>query len=65
MDDRILDIYDGFDPDVEENLNIFFEDIVTGDVNFKDKGIGLNGMTYKVLSEMDFHDRHKWVRVVT
>jgi hypothetical protein len=62
-DDNMLEMYNGFDPDIVTNLNIFFEDIRTGDFDYKK--IGLNNLKYKVLDEQDFLIRHKWIQVVT
>lgn len=62
-DDNMLEMYNGFDPDIVTNLNIFFEDIRTGDFDYKQ--VGLNNLKYKVLDEQDFLIRHKWIKVVT
>tara|TARA_B100000902_G_scaffold116890_1_gene117623 strand:- start:29357 stop:30823 length:1467 start_codon:yes stop_codon:yes gene_type:complete len=62
-DNQILEKYDSFDPDIEANLEIFFEDIRTDEVDYKT--IGLNNLSYKILDRETFQDRHEWVKVVT
>ena len=44
-DKNIIDKYYKFDPDVEENADIFFNDILTNEINWKD--IGLNSLKYE------------------
>jgi len=62
-DDKIVELYDSFDPDIETNLEIFFEDIKSGEIDYKT--IGLNNLNYTLLDRQPFQDRHEWIKVVT
>ena len=46
---NIIDRYYEYDPDVLENSDIFFHDILTKEVDWKT--IGLNSLEYKVVKE--------------
>ena len=62
-DDKIVERYDNFDPDTDLNLEIFFDDIKSGDIDYTK--IGLNSLNYKLVSEEDYKERHKWIKVIT
>jgi len=48
-DRDIIDRYYEYDPDVEENADIFFHDILTKEVDWKE--IGLNSLKYEATKE--------------
>jgi len=62
-DDNMLELYDSFDPDIGANLEIFFEDIRSGDIDYNT--IGLSNLKYKLVKREEFHDRHEWIKVIT
>jgi hypothetical protein len=54
---------DIMDPDIEENKDIFFEEVRTGKLDTD--SIGLNSLKYKVTNDFDFLEKHQWISVVT
>ena len=61
-DDEVIERYYEYDPDVEENADIFFNEVLTGELDYKN--IGLSNLKYKI---MDIQDReeYKLIRILT
>ena len=62
-DENIVERFHTYDPDVEENLDIFQSEVLTGELNINK--IGLSNLEYKFISKESFMDRHEWIRVIT
>jgi len=61
-DSNIIDLYYSYDPDIEENADIFFNEVLAGEVDFRK--IGLNSMKYEIMDIKDM-ETYKLIRVVT
>lgn len=61
-DENIIEKYYEYDPDIEENADIFFNEVLTDELDYKK--IGLSALKYKI---MDIQDRseYKLVRIIT
>ena len=61
-DTDIIENYYSYNPDIEENADIFFNEVLTGNLDYKT--IGLSNLKYKL---MDIQDRteYKLVRIIT
>ena len=61
-DTNIIKNYYTYNPDVMENADIFFEDILTGQIDYKD--IGLNSLEYEIVKE-EKEPNYKQFRIIT
>ena len=61
-DDKITEKFYSWDPDIVQNSQIYFEEVLTGKVDTKK--IGLNYLNYKILSEDEINENTKWIKVV-
>jgi len=61
-DTEIINRYYQYDPDIEENADIFFHDIIPNKLNTK--SIGLSTITYKILNIENKKD-YELIRIVT
>jgi hypothetical protein len=61
-DTDIIKNYYTYNPDVMENADIFFEDILTEQIDYKD--IGLNSLEYKIVKE-EKEPNYKQFRIIT
>lgn len=61
-DDKITEKFYSWDPDIVQNSQIYFEEVLTGKVDTKK--IGLNYLNYKILSEEEINENTKWIKVV-
>lgn len=61
-DTNIIEKYYTYNPDVIENADIFFEDILTEQVDYKD--IGLNSLEYEIVKE-EKKPNYKQFRIIT
>jgi len=61
-DSDIIKNYYTYNPDVMENADIFFEDILTEQVDYKD--IGLNSLDYEIVKE-EKEPNYKQFRIIT
>ena len=61
-DEDIISMYYKYNPDIMENSDIFFEDIITRDVDYKE--IGLNSLDYDVVVE-EKEPNYKLYRIIT
>lgn len=62
LDEDIINRYYEYDPDVEENADIFFNEVLSGELDYTK--IGLSNLKYKI---MDIQDRneYKLIRIIT
>ena len=61
-DDEIIERYYEYDPDVEENSDIFFNEVLTGELDYKK--IGLSTLKYKIMDKQD-RSEYKLIRILT
>jgi len=61
-DSNIIEKYYRYDPDIEENSDIFFHDVLTGDLDYK--SLGLSTLSYTLLDKQDRKD-YELIRIVT
>ena len=61
-DTDIIKKYYKYDPDIEENADIFFHEVLTGQLDYKT--IGLSSLKYKILDKQDKKD-YELIRIVT
>lgn len=61
-DENIIQKYYDYDPDIEENADIFFNEVLTGQLDYKK--IGLSNLKYKVMDTQD-RGEYKLVRIIT
>jgi len=61
-DKNIIERYYEFNPDVEENADIFFHDVLTNTLKYTE--IGLNTVKYKLLDKQN-KDDYELIRIVT
>lgn len=61
-DTNIINHYYTYNPDIEENSDIFFHDVLTGELSYKD--IGLSTLKYTLLDIQNKKD-YELVRIVT
>jgi hypothetical protein len=61
-DDKITEKFYSWDPDIVQNSQIYFDEVLTGKVDTQK--IGLNYLNYKILSEEDINENTKWIKVV-
>ena len=61
-DDNIIQKYYKYDPDVEENADIFFNEALTDKIDFKK--IGLSNIKYTILNS-EMKDGYTLLRIVT
>jgi hypothetical protein len=61
-DDFIIERYYEYNPDIEENADIFFHDILTNKLDYKT--IGLNSLKYKILHKEN-KKIYELIRIVT
>ena len=61
-DTDIIKKYYKYDPDIEENADIFFHEVITGQLDYKT--IGLSSLKYKILDKQDKKD-YELIRIVT
>ena len=62
LDINIASRFNSFDPDILENKEIFFKDIMSGEYS-TDK-IGLNNLKFKLVSNEEFDKHINWIKVV-
>ena len=62
-DTDILGRYYDYDPDLMENADIFFYDILTKSVNWKD--IGLNSLDYNIVKENNEETNYESFKIIT
>lgn len=60
---NIIERYYEYDPDVEENADIFFEDILTKEVDWRE--IGLNSLKYEATQEEIEEPKHTLFQIIT
>ena len=53
--------YYNYDPDIEENADIFFQDVLTSEINWKD--IGINSLKYE--SVTDEQENYTLFKIIT
>ena len=63
QDLSIINRYYEYDPDVEENADIFFHDILTKEVDWKE--IGLNSLKYEATKEEMTDDNYISFKIIT
>ena len=61
-DTDIIKKYYKYDPDIEENADIFFHEVITNKLDYKT--IGLSSLNYKILDKQDKKD-YELIRIVT
>ena len=61
-DDEIIERYYEYDPDIEENADIFFNEVLTGELDYKK--IGLSNLKYKIMDTQD-RNEYKLIRILT
>jgi len=61
-DDKITEKFYSWDPDIVQNSQIYFNEVLTDKLDTKK--IGLNYLNYKILSEEDLNENTKWIKVV-
>jgi hypothetical protein len=61
-DDEVIERYYEYDPDVEENADIFFNEVLTGELDYKN--IGLSNLKYKIMDTQD-REEYKLIRILT
>lgn len=61
-DTDIIKKYYRYDPDIEENADIFFHEVLSGELDYK--SIGLSSLNYKILDKQDKQD-YELIRIVT
>lgn len=61
-DTDIIKRYYQYDPDIEENSDIFFHDVLTGDLDYK--SIGLSTLSYTLLDKQ-YRQDYELIRIVT
>ena len=61
-DTNIINHYYTYNPDIQENSDIFFHDVLTGEISYKD--IGLSTLKYTILDIQNRKD-YELVRIVT
>lgn len=61
-DKKIIEKYYKYNPDIEENADIFFEDVLKNNLDYK--SIGLNTLNYKVLN-IENKKTYELIRIVT
>jgi hypothetical protein len=61
-DEDIVSLYYNYNPDITDNADIFFEDIITGQVNWKE--IGINSLDYDIVKE-DKEPNYKHYKIIT
>jgi len=62
-DRDIIERYYEYDPDLEENADIFFEDILTKEVDWRE--IGLNSLKYEATQEEIQEPKHTLFQIIT
>jgi len=62
LDINISSRFNSYDPDILENKEIFFKDIMSGEYS-TDK-IGLNNLKFKLVSNEEFDKHINWIKVV-
>ena len=62
-DDNIIDRYYEYDPDVEENADIFFHEVLTDELDYK--SIGLNSVIYESVKETNEELNYISFKIVT
>ena len=61
-DDEITDKFYSWDPDLVQNSQIYFNEVLTGRLDTSK--VGLNYLNYKILSEDEINEKTKWIKVV-
>ena len=61
-DTNIIERYYKYDPDIEENADIFFHDVITDKLDYKT--LGLSSLKYKILDTQNKKD-YELIRIVT
>jgi len=61
-DDKITEKFYSWDPDIVQNSQIYFDEVLTGKLDTKK--IGLNYLNYTILSEEELNEKTKWIKVV-
>ena len=61
-DTEIIKKYYKYNPDIEENADIFFHEVLTGKLDYNT--IGLSSLNYKILDKQDKKD-YELIRIVT
>jgi hypothetical protein len=61
-DTEIIKKYYKYNPDIEENADIFFHEVLTDKLDYTT--IGLSSLTYKILDKQDKED-YELIRIVT
>lgn len=61
-DDFIIERYYEYNPDIEENADIFFHDVITNKLDYKT--VGLNTLKYKILHKEN-KKAYELIRIVT
>jgi hypothetical protein len=61
-DDEITEKFYSWDPDIVQNSQIYFNEVLTGKLDTSK--VGLNYLNYKILSEDEINEKTKWIKVV-
>ena len=61
-DDFIIERYYEYNPDIEENADIFFHDVIRNKLDYKT--VGLNTLKYKILHKEN-KKAYELIRIVT
>jgi hypothetical protein len=60
-DTNIIKKYYNYNPDIEENADIFFQDVLTSEINWKD--IGINSLKYELVDIDEITPNAKMINV--
>ena len=61
-DDQITEKFYSWDPDIVQNSQIYFNEVLTNRLDTKE--VGLNYLNYKILSEEKINEKAKWIKIV-
>ena len=61
-DTNIVERYKSFDPDILENKEIFFNDILTK--KYPTSKIGLNNLKFKLIKQETFDEKTDWIKII-
>jgi hypothetical protein len=61
-DDQITEKFYSWDPDIVQNSQIYFNEVLTNRLDTKE--VGLNYLNYKILSEEQINEKATWIKIV-
>lgn len=61
-DDQITEKFYSWDPDIVQNSQIYFNEVLTGKLDTTK--VGLNYLNYKILSEEQINEKATWIKTV-